>query len=114
MLGVFVEGQQLRSAAQKMKQFATQTKNLPQQVVQSAQRADSANRGLMCADAAEDLADDFKTDMEKLSAHFSDTREVLDDIADDWEEADKFAESNFKPIGSELSGFTVPTISGGA
>jgi chemotaxis regulatin CheY-phosphate phosphatase CheZ len=111
---VQVESQAIRSASGKMKQFASQAKSLPESTVQSAQRAESANRGFMCADGAKDFADDLEEDMKDLTEHWEDTAEVLEDIADHWDRVDEDAESAFKPIESDLSGFTVPTIQGGA
>lgn len=110
---VQVESQAIRSASTRMKQFATQAKSLPESAIQAAQRADSANRGFMMADGAKDFADDLKEDMQDLHDHWEDTAEVLEDIAEHWDQADKDAENDFKPIGSDLSGFKVPTIQGG-
>jgi polyhydroxyalkanoate synthesis regulator phasin len=111
---VFVESSQLRNAGTRIKQYAAQAKELPTSVVQAAERAESANRGFMMADGAKDFADDLKTDMQELHEHWEDTSEVLQDIADDWDRADEDAAGAFKPIGSDISGFTVPTIQGGA
>jgi polyhydroxyalkanoate synthesis regulator phasin len=110
---VFVESSQLRSAGTEIKQYASQAKELPTSVVQAAGRAESANRGFMMADGAKDFADDLKADMQELHEHWEDTAEVLEDIADDWDRADEDAASVFKPIGSDLGGFKVPTIRGG-
>lgn len=110
---VQVDGQAIRSASQQMKQYASQAKQLPRSAVQAAQRAESANRGFMCADGAKDFADDLEEDMQDLHDHWEDTAEVLEDIADHWDRADEDAAADFKPIGSELSGFKVPTIAGG-
>jgi hypothetical protein len=52
--------------------------------------------------------------MQDLHDHWEDTAEVLEDIADHWDRADEDAASDFKPIDSDLSGFKVPTIPGGA
>jgi methyl-accepting chemotaxis protein len=109
-----VESQSIRSASRQMKQFAAQAKRLPDNAVQAAQRAESANRGFMCADGAKDFADDLKEDMQDLHDHWEDTAEVLEDIADHWDRADEDGAADFKPIESDLSGFNVPTIQGGA
>ncbi|HEX2144029.1 MAG TPA: type VII secretion target [Glycomyces sp.] len=111
---VQVESQAIRSASTQMQQFASQAKSLPQNAVQAAQRAESANRGFMCADGAKDFAEDLEEDMRDLHDHWEDTAEVLEDIADHWDRADEDAANDFKPIESELSGFKVPTIQGGA
>jgi methyl-accepting chemotaxis protein len=111
---VQVESQAIRSASKQMKQFASRAKSLPESAVQAAQRAESANRGFMCADGAKDFADDLEEDMKDLHDHLEDTAEVLEDIADHWDRADEDAASDFKPIESDLSGFKVPTIRGGA
>lgn len=111
---VQVESQAIRSASSRMKQFANQAKSLPENAVQAAQRAESANRGFMCADGAKDFADDLEEDMQDLHDHWEDTAEVLEDIADHWDRADEDTAADFKPIGSELGGFHVPTIPGGA
>lgn len=110
---VQVESQAIRSASQQMKQYASQAKQLPQSAVQAAQRAESANRGFMCADGAKDFADDLEEDMRELHDHWEDTAEVLEDIAEHWDRADEDAANDFQPIGSDLSGFKVPTIQGG-
>lgn len=111
---VQVESQAIRSAARQIKQYASQAKRLPGNAVQAAGRAESANRGFMCADGAKDFADDLKEDMQELSDHWEDTVEVLEDIADHWDRADEDAAADFKPIDSDLNGFKVPTIPGGA
>ncbi|WP_030144236.1 type VII secretion target [Glycomyces sp. NRRL B-16210] len=110
---VQVESQAIRNASQQMQQYASQAGSLPDSAVQAAERAESANRGFMCADGAKDFADDLKTDMQELQEHLDDTAELLQDIADDWDEADEHGASVFKPIESDLSGFRVPTIQGG-
>lgn len=109
-----VESQSIRSASTQMKQFASQAKSLPQSAVRAAQRAESANRGFMCADGAKDFADDLEEDMQDLHDHWEDTAEVLEDIAEHWDRADEDAAADFKPIESDLNGFKVPTIPGGA
>lgn len=113
-VGVQVESQRIRSSAQKMKQFASDAKGLPRKVVGDAERAENANKGFMCADGAKDFVDDFEQDMDDLRAHLEDTSEVLGDIADHWDQADEEGAADFKPIESDLSGFKVPKISGGA
>lgn len=111
---VQVESQSIRNASQRMKQFASQAKSLPKGAVQAADRADSANRGFMLADGAKDFAEDLKEDMQDLHDHLEDTAEVLEDIAEHWDRADEDAANDFKPIESDLGGFNVPTIQGGA
>lgn len=111
---VQVESQAIRNASQQMQQFASQVKSLPDSAVQAAERAESANSGFMCADGAKDFADDLQADMQELQEHLDDTAELLQDIADDWDEADAQCASAFKPIESDLGGFRVPTIQGGA
>lgn len=109
-----IESQSIRSAARQIKQYASQAKSLPQSTVRAAERAENANRGFMCADGAKDFADDLKEDMQELYDHWEDTAEVLEDIAEHWDKADEDAANDFKPIESDLNGFKVPTIRGGA
>lgn len=110
---VQVDSQAIRDASQRMKDFASQAGSLPDSAVQSAQSAESANRGFMCADGAKDFADDLEQDMKELKEHLEDTAEVLDDIAEHWDKADEEGAGDFKPIESDLGGFRVPTIQGG-
>ncbi|THV41403.1 hypothetical protein [Glycomyces buryatensis] len=110
---VMIESARILSGAQKMKQLSSEAKSLPQDVVRAAQRAETANRGFMCADGAKEFADDFKEDMQELHEHLSDTHSVLTKVARSWDKADEDGAADFKPFESDLSGFQVPTINGG-
>ncbi|THV41432.1 WXG100 family type VII secretion target [Glycomyces buryatensis] len=110
MARIIVESDRLRSAAERIRQFAAETKDLPHQLDGSAERATKANSGLMCAGAAQELAEDFRRDMEQLSEHLDDTQEVIDDAALHWGYADQDAANDFWPMQLALRTFKVPTI----
>ncbi|THV41912.1 hypothetical protein [Glycomyces buryatensis] len=107
---VFVESAQLRSAAQKMKQYSSDAKNLPDKMVRDAREADRSNRGFKCADGAEELAESFETLLSHFSNYLGDVSTLVGDIADNWDMADEECANDFKTWAWELRRFRVPTI----
>ncbi|THV42995.1 hypothetical protein [Glycomyces buryatensis] len=68
----------------------------------------------MTGEAGESLAEEVEGAMKHYKEYIDFEADAIKDCAKDWDDVDNDIKSKFEDIGTKLSSFKVPRISGGA